>query len=163
MMARVSSMQPPGCGLLLAACAMLVHGLAVGSTVPQLVSVMCLPCHAMPCLLPCLAMPTCAPCRTVHDSCHPTAHLGAAGRFDGEEARHYQSPWMHGMYVGQLDSEQVRFNGLRGGAVHWMMHGRGCDPCLLRLVSCPACVPRVLQPGHVYTGWSPNRDPKSKW
>ncbi|KAI7842292.1 hypothetical protein COHA_003933 [Chlorella ohadii] len=47
-----------------------------------------------------------------------------SGRFDGQEARHYQSPWMHGMYVGQLDSEQ---------------------------------------PGHVYTGWSPNRDPKSKW
>lgn len=33
--------------------------------------------------------------------CHP------AGRFDGREVAHFQSPWMRGMYVGQLDSEKV--------------------------------------------------------
>ena len=41
------------------------------------------------------------------------------GRYDGQEAQYYQSPWMRGMYVGQLDSEQV------GGG--WVLH----MPCML--------------------------------
>lgn len=46
------------------------------------------------------------------------------GTFDGQVPPLYQSPWMRGMYLGQLDSRKE---------------------------------------GGIYPGWSPNRDPTSKW
>ena len=35
-------------------------------------------------------------------ACPP--QLTPAGEFDGQAAPYFQSPWMSGMYVGQLDS-----------------------------------------------------------
>ena len=42
----------------------------------------------------------CPPSTPTHPT--PPAHTGV---FDGKPAPYYQSPWMSGMYVGQLDSE----------------------------------------------------------
>lgn len=85
------------------------------------------------------------------------------GLYDGQEARHYQSPWMRGMYVGQLDSEQVRFQGNGGYRCSSCCRTKSrhvADLPLPHSLPCSTLLP--LQPGHVYPGWSPNRDPKSK-
>lgn len=118
-----------------------------------------MPCHDVPCPSPwpvlamvvnvcqTITLPALMPCRAkswqlpapmpVLSRTPPNWH-SHTGRYDGQEARHYQSPWMRGMYVGQLDSEQVRLQG---------NGGYRCNSCC-RTKSNMCLVCRCLMPWH---------------